>query len=86
MDAEGDDYKARMRRHGMSKTLMVMFMYVTCPSIVAVAKFVLDTSFSVVLQAPSTPISQPLPSIREQWEVLACSRSRPPLCDLFCTE
>ena len=29
-DAEGDEYKAGMRRYGMSKTLMVMFMYVIC--------------------------------------------------------
>lgn len=31
-DAKGDEYKADMMRYGMSKTLMVVFMYVTYQS------------------------------------------------------
>lgn len=54
-DAKGDEYKADMMRYGMSKTLMVVFI----------------TSFSVISQAQRTPIFQSLPSIPEQWEVLA---------------
>lgn len=80
--AKGDEYKAGMRRYGMSKTLMVMFMYGTCQSSLAVADFVLGTNFSVVSRAQSTPTFQSLPSIREQWEIVACSRSRLPLYDL----
>lgn len=81
-DAEGDEYKAGMRRYGMSKTLMVMFMYVTCQSNLTAAEFISGTSFSVVSQTLSTLISQSLPSIREQWGALACSKSPLPLCGL----
>ena len=68
-DAEGDEYKAGMRRYGMSKTLMVMFMYATDRSDLAMTDSVLGTSFSVVSQPPVSPTSQSLPSIRVQWVV-----------------
>ena len=71
-DAGGDEYKAGMRRYGMSKTLMVMFMYATDKSDLAIADSVLGTNFSVVSQPQITAISQSLPSIRVQWEVPAC--------------
>ena len=70
-DAEGDEYKAGMRRYGMSKTLMVMFMYATDKSDRAIADSVLGTSSSVVSQPRISPTSQSLLSIRVQWEVLA---------------
>ena len=64
-DAEGDEYKADMRRYGMSKTLMITFMC-HCQSNLTTAKFISGTSFSVVSQTLSTLIFQSLPSIREQ--------------------
>ena len=70
-DAEGDEYNASMRRYGMSKTMMVMFMYATDKSDLAIADLVLGTSFSVVLQPQISSISQSLPSIRVQWVVPA---------------
>lgn len=48
-DTESDEYKAGMRRYGMSKTLMVMFMYVTYQSSLPVANFFQGKSSSVIL-------------------------------------
>lgn len=58
-DKEGDEYNSGMRRYGMSKTLIVMFMCVTLGDRQSRHRLLAPgSSFSVAFQARSTPTSQ----------------------------